>query len=82
MWQDPAKLKQCPRCAERVQPEAVICRGCSYGFTAGDDNRAYNRQVQAILVRIVAGVIVVGLVVAWLQNQGGAEALANFFAGH
>lgn len=32
-------FKKCPKCAESVRREALICRFCNYEFGAGDDWR-------------------------------------------
>jgi Uncharacterised protein family UPF0547 len=33
----PRSFKACPKCAERVQRAALVCKHCGYEFTAYDD---------------------------------------------
>jgi hypothetical protein len=44
---EPSDMKVCPRCAERIQRAAVICRFCGHQFTAGEQDASKEPTLRA-----------------------------------
>lgn len=86
-------FKTCPRCAERVKRDALICRHCSYEFTPADEENVKSDEAMlgtklkadiAFFKKGCIGTVVVGLVIlallmfAAVQRGSGGSADRQF----
>lgn len=86
-------FKPCPRCAERVKRDALICRHCSYEFTPADEANVASEEATlgaqmnadvAFLRKGCIGTVVVGLGIlavlmfAAVQRESGGSAGRQF----